>query len=131
MKTLHKLVHLSLIVALSLASMGFRVAVSQCSGGKGTSIGFFAEPGCCCKKASKKPMKSCNDLSCVMQRGVASHTNLNAPAQQVAKVAKEPGTYPDFTEHIRPSILETIPHFTLPPPVPGRLIGILHQTFII
>ncbi|WP_157593308.1 hypothetical protein [Rufibacter tibetensis] len=76
-------------------------------------------------------MKSCNDLSCVMQRGSATQTNLNSPTQQVAKVAQEPVTYPDFSERIRPSLLEAVPHFTLPPPVPGRLIGILHQTFLI
>lgn len=70
-------------------------------------------------------------MSCVMQRAGASTTNLNSPVQQMAKLVKEPVSYPDFTEHIRPSILETIPHFTLPPPVPGRLIGILHQTFLI
>ena len=131
MKALHRLVHLSLIVALSMASMGFRVAVTQCTEGKGSSIGFFSEPGCCCKKASKKPMKSCNDLSCVMQRGSAAQTNLNSPTQQVAKAAQEPVTYPDFAERIRPSLLEVVPHFTLPPPVSGRRIGILHQTFLI
>lgn len=131
MKALQKLVHLSLVVAILLATMGFRVTISHCSGEKGSSISLYADPSCCCGKAAKSPSKSCQDMSCVMQRGIAPQTNFNASTQQVAKLVKKPVSYPSFTENIRPAILERTPHFTLPPPVSGRSIGILHQTFII
>ncbi len=76
-------------------------------------------------------MEACHDLSCVMQRGVATQATFTAATQQIAKVEKEPITFPDFAERMRPSILETEPHFTLPPPSSGRFIGILYQTFLI
>jgi len=131
MKALQKFVHLCLIVTILLATMGFRVTVSHCSGEKGTSISLFSDPSCCCGKAAKTTGKSCNDMSCVMQRGIATQTNFNSSTQQEAKLVKEPVSYPSFTQSIRPAILERTPHFTLPPPASGRFIGILHQTFII
>ena len=131
MKAMQKIIHLSLVTAILLASMGFRVTISHCSGEEGNSISLFADPSCCCGKAANKSKKSCQDMSCIMQRGVGSHINSNSATQQAAKFAKVPVTYPSFTETIRPAILETLPHFTLPPPVSGRSIGILHQTFII
>ncbi|PIQ22956.1 MAG: hypothetical protein COW65_00120 [Cytophagales bacterium CG18_big_fil_WC_8_21_14_2_50_42_9] len=131
MKAMQKFIHLSLVVAILLASMGFRVSISHCSEEEGNSFSLFADPSCCCSKAAKTASKSCQDMSCIMQRGIASQTNLNSSAQQVAKFVKEPVTYPSFTAIIRPAILETLPHFTLPPPVSGRFIGILHQSFII
>ncbi|KAA5542027.1 hypothetical protein [Adhaeribacter rhizoryzae] len=131
MKAMQKFIHLSLVAAILLASMGFRVTIAHCSGEEGGSISLFADPSCCCGKAAKSPRKSCQDMTCVMQRGVASPINFNSATQQAAKFAKEPVTYPSFTASIRPAILETLPHFTLPPPMSGRSIGILHQTFII
>ncbi|MBA9079113.1 MULTISPECIES: hypothetical protein [Rufibacter] len=131
MKALQKFIHLSLIAAILLASFGFRVNISHCPGKEDSSISLFSSPTCCCGKAAKTPKKSCNDMSCVMQRGVATQTNFNSATQQVAKFVKEPVLSPNFTETIRPAILEAEPHFTLPPPVSGRFIGILHQTFII
>jgi hypothetical protein len=131
MKAVQKFIHLSLVVAILLASMGFRVSISHCAGEKSNSISLFADPSCCCGKAANSPKKSCQDMSCIMPRGVASQINFNSATQQAAKFVKEPVTYPSFTENIRPAILETLPHFTLPPPVSGRTIGILHQTFII
>ena len=131
MKALQKFIHLSLIAAIILASFGFRVNISQCSGKEGSSISLFSSPTCCCGKAAKTPKKSCNDMSCVMQRGVATQTNFKSPSQQVAKFVNEPVSFPNFTEIIRPALLETEPHFTLPPPASGRFIGILNQTFII
>lgn len=131
MKAMQKFIQLSLAIAILLASMGFRVTISHCSDEKGSSISLFSDPSCCCAKDAKTTRKSCSDMSCVMQRGVASQISLNSSTQQAAKFVKEPATYPSFTESIRPAILETLPHFTLPPPISGRSIGILHQTFII
>ena len=131
MKAMQKFVHLCLVVAILLASSGFRVAISHCSDEKGRSIGLFAEPTCCCNKESKAPTKTCNDLLCVVQRGDATQTNFSSAIQQVAKFAKQPVTYLNFTQSIRPALLERTPPFTLPPPISGRFIGILHQTFII
>lgn len=131
MKTMQKIIHLCLVVAILLASAGFKVRFSHCSDEKGSSLSFFSDPTCCCHKAAKVPSKSCNDMSCIIQGGVATTNNFNSSTQQVAKFLKEPVKYPDFTESIRPALLKTIPHFTLPPPVTGRYIGILNQTFII
>ncbi|GAA4310203.1 hypothetical protein GCM10023183_27900 [Nibribacter koreensis] len=111
--------------------MGFRVAGSQCAGGNSVEIGFFAEPSCCCKKGSKGPVKSCDDFSCVMPRGAMAQSNFNSPTQQISQAANDPAGFPSFAEVIRPVILESIPHVTLPPPISGRDIGILHQTFLI
>lgn len=131
MKAMQKFIHLSLVAAFLLASFGFRVSIAHCSEEEGSSISLFADPTCCCDKADKALSKSCQDMSCIMQRGVASQTNFNSATQQAAKFVKQPVTYPSFTVSIRPALLETIPHFSLPPPVSGRFLGILHQTFII
>jgi hypothetical protein len=131
MKAMQKFIHLCLVVAILLASTGFRVREAHCAGEKSISISFASDSNCCCAKDAKTTSKPCGNMSCIIQQGIAYSATFNSPTQQVAKFAKEPISYPDFTESIRPAILERTPHFTLPPPVSGRFIGILHQTFII
>jgi hypothetical protein len=131
MKAMQKIIHLSLVVAILLASMGFRMNVPHCSDEKGGFVSLFADPGCCCDKAAKAPAKSCQEMACVLQQSVVYQTNFNSATQQAAKFLKEPAKYPVFAEAIRPVLLEKFPHFTLPPPVTGRTIGILHKTFIV
>ncbi|MDB5261226.1 MAG: hypothetical protein JWQ14_507 [Adhaeribacter sp.] len=131
MKAMEKFIHLSLVVALLLGSMGFSVREPHCEEERSQAINLFAAPGCCCDTPAAEASKPCPDLTCVMQRGLASQTTFTAATNPTAKFLKAPLTYPSFTESIRPAILETIPHFTLPPPASGRFIGILHQSFII
>lgn len=133
MKALQKLVHYSLLVAILLASMGFKVAVTQCAGKGETSISFFSEPGCCCKKASAQPMKECGDMSCVMQRSVAPQSTFGSSTRLVAKAVKvqEQITSTDYIAGIRPVVLQALPVVILPPPITGRALGILHQTFLL
>lgn len=131
MKAMQKFIHLSLVVAILLASMGFRVNVPHCTDEKGGLVSLVAEPNCCCDKAAKAPIKSCQDMACVPQLSVVYQTGIESASQQAAKFVKVPATYPGFSEAIRPVLLAKIPYFTLPPPVSGRTIGILHQTFII
>ncbi|WP_345161345.1 hypothetical protein [Nibribacter koreensis] len=127
------LVHYSLLVAILLASMGFKVAVTQCAGKGETSIGFFSEPGCCCKKAAKEPMKECGDMSCVMQRSVALQSTFGSSSRQVAKAVKvqEQIASTDYTYSIRLVVLQALPVVILPPPITGRDLSILHQTFLL
>jgi len=135
MKALHKFIHLSLMVAILLASSGFRVNLQNCTGVKGRTISFVTDPACCCDHASKSAQSHhdnpCNDITCVVPGVIAVQTQFRSGTEQVSQALKEPVTYPDFSDNIRPALLETTPHFTLPPPISGRLIGILHQTFII
>ena len=131
MKVMQKFIHLCLVVAILLASTGFRVRVAHCAGEKSIAISFASDSDCCCAKDAKTTRNPCGDMPCIIQQGVTYSTNFNSTTQQIAKFAKEPVSFPDFSESIRPAILERTPHFTLPPPVSGRFIGILHQTFII
>ncbi|WP_157600564.1 hypothetical protein [Rufibacter sp. DG15C] len=66
-----------------------------------------------------------------MPRGAMAQNNFNSPTQQIAQAANDPAGFPSFAAAIRPVILESIPHVTLPPPISGRDIGILYQTFLI
>jgi hypothetical protein len=134
MKAFQKFLHLSLIAAILLATSGFRVNLDSCHGADGGLISFSASPACCCDKsaeAQKSPPGSCNDLSCIVQAGFSPYPTQQVTSEQAARCLKAPVAYVDFSQAIRPALLERTPHFTLPPPVSGRFIGILHQTFIV
>lgn len=131
MKAMQKFIHLSLTVAILLAAMGFRVNVPHCSEEQSSLISLFSAPSCCCGKTEKASAKACNEMACVFQQSAATQNNFSSSTQQLAKFVKEPANYPIFTQTIRPVILARLPHFTLPPPISGRFLGILHQTFII
>ena len=131
MKAMQKFIQLSLTVTILLAAMGFRVNIPHCSHEKDAAYSLFAKPDCCCGKDAESNSQACNDMACVTQQGTSYPVNQNTTSQQTAKFFKAPITYPGFAARIRPAILATIPHFTLPPPISGRFIRILHQTFII
>lgn len=134
MKAIHKFVQLSLIVAILLASTGFRVNLQHCATGKEGKKDLAKATSCCCAKAHKKTKSqdySCNNFYCLVQPGPVSLFKVPSSAEQRVKFSEEIPSYLSFTQHIRPAILATIPHFTLPPPVSGRFIGILLQIFII
>ena len=128
---MQKIIQLSLTVTILLAAMGFRVNIPHCSKEKGAAYSLFAKPDCCCGKNAESNSQACTDMACVTQQGASYQVNQNTANQQAVKFIKAPITYPGFTASIRPTILATIPYFTLPPPISGRFIGILHQTFII
>ncbi|WP_210462809.1 hypothetical protein [Rufibacter roseolus] len=129
---MHRFIHLSLVVALLIGSFGFRVDPMRCAGKKdGVALSLSMDSGCCCSKKAKEKQAPCNDATCVMQRSVASTSNFSLSAQQVVKAVAKPATYPSFAQSIRPVLLETLPRVTLPPPISGRDIGILHQSFLI
>jgi hypothetical protein len=134
MKAIQKYLHVSLIVAFLLASSGFRVNLNSCHGANAGVMSAAASPACCCDQAAKKQKPDtspCNDMTCIVQTGFAAYYTQNTSTEQIAKFLREPGTYADFSQTIRPALLEKTPHFTLPPPLSGRFIGILHQTFIV
>ena len=134
MKALQKFVHLSLIVAFLMASFGFRVSQENCHKGKGEMISFSAKSACCCGESTtgqKSPESACQNMACILQVSFSASPSQNTSTEQTIKSLKEPVVYADFTQSIRPTLLEKMPHFTLPPPVSGRFLGILHQTFII
>ncbi|MFC6997052.1 hypothetical protein [Rufibacter roseus] len=134
MKALQKFIHITLVVALLLGTTGFRVSVKQCAGGKGaTSISFFGEPSCCCGKKAETTKKNCSDVTCVMLRGAATQVNFNAPTQQIAK--HEPKqVYATSSVSVFPkarTFSHKFPSVPMPPPMSGRHLGILYQTFLI
>ncbi|GEO04998.1 hypothetical protein AAE02nite_26620 [Adhaeribacter aerolatus] len=133
MKALHQFFQLSLIVVISLTTMGFRVNLEECHGHEAKYISFFGGPDCCCDKGDKSKPKenTCGDLTCVVQAQYQSQTNHNTSTDQADKAVKAKTAHLIYTQIIRPVLQEQIPHFTLPPPRSGRSIGILHQTFII
>lgn len=131
MKALQIFIHYSLTVAILLAAMGFRINVPHCSKEQGNLIRLFSALSCCCGETEKNTKKACNDMACVLQQSAATQNSFSSSTQQLTKFVKEPVHYPVFTQTIQPVLLATLPHFTLPPPISGRFIGILHQTFII
>ena len=134
MKAFQKFLHLSLIAAILLATSGFRVNLDSCHGADAGVISFSASPACCCDKAAeeqKSTPSSCNDITCIVQAGFAAYPSQHTSTEQTARFIKEPKSYAGFSQAIRPALLEKTPHFTLPPPLTGRFIGILHQTFIV
>ncbi|KAA5544858.1 hypothetical protein [Adhaeribacter rhizoryzae] len=134
MKAFQKFIQLSLILVITLTTMGFRVNTEECRGHATKTITFFGEPGCCCENESKTAQpkeNTCNELTCVVQASLQSQLNLNSATQSAAKALKAVPVYPTFTQVIRPVLQEKTPYFTLPPPRSGKTIGILYQTFLI
>jgi hypothetical protein len=134
MKIIRKILHLSLIVAFLLASSGFRVNLDSCHGAQAGLISFSASPACCCgdsDKEQKSAASSCNNMTCIVQTGFTAYSASHTTTEQAGKSLTAPLAHADFGQTIRPALLEKIPHFTLPPPLTGRFIGILHQTFLI
>jgi len=132
MTAMRKSLSLSLIVALLWASFGFRMDFAPCAGDKAPSFGLLASSGCCCGDAAKTPRKSCQEMSCALPQSVFAQTGQNVSTQQVARKAVDaPAVLVAFTERIRPILLAKVPQRSLPPPVSGRTIGILHQTFLL
>lgn len=132
MKALQKTVHFCLIAAILLASFGFKLTVPQCAADKGSSVGFFSASSCCCIKVTKEPANSCESMDCVLQRGLATPTVFTGTSeQQVVQLKKENIQYPDFSAGLWTVVPENFPSFTFPPPVSGRFLGILHQTYLI
>jgi hypothetical protein len=134
MKAIQKFVHLSLIVAFLMASSGFRLNVVNCQMGKGEKISFFSKSACCCDKSAAKhqsPENGCQEMTCLLQVGFTAYPSAHTSTQQTIRFLQEPAAYAGFAQSIRPALLEKTPHFTLPPPVSGRFLGILHQTLII
>jgi hypothetical protein len=70
-------------------------------------------------------------MTCIVQVGFSVYPSQPTSTEQSQKLLKEPVAGADFTQSIRPALLERTPHFTLPPPLSGRFLGILHQMFII
>ncbi|WP_186636293.1 hypothetical protein [Rufibacter sediminis] len=129
---MQKFIHFSLIVALLMGSMGFRVNTMRCAGDeKSGAVSLSMTPDCCCSKAAKKQKAPCSETACVIQLNVASQSTFTSSSQQEVASAAVPVQYPSFTQRIRPLLLETLPYVTLPPPPTGRDIGILHQTFLL
>jgi len=134
MKALQKFIQLSLIIVITLTTMGFRVNIEECHGHATKTITFFGEPGCCCEKDSKTTSakkNTCNELTCIVQSNLQSQVNPNATTEIAAKALKVVPVYPTFTQVIRPVLQEKIPYFNLPTPPSGKTIGILYQTFLI
>ena len=134
MKAFQKFVQFTLILVISLTSMGFRVNLEECHGHQKKQILFLGAPDCCCKKERKEAEAkedTCRDLTCVVQANYQSQSEINSATRQSTKDFKTVISYRVYTQIIRPVLQEKIPHFTLPPPPSGREIGILHQTFII
>jgi hypothetical protein len=135
MKALQKFIQLSLILVITLTSMGFRVKIEECHGHRENRITFLGSPDCCCEKSdkeSKTPYKACSDLTCIVQANIHNENKINGATEQSSPKLKAGPLYQLYTQVIRPVLQEKIPHFTLPPPsYSGRFIGILHQTFII
>jgi hypothetical protein len=132
MIAIRKFVHLSLLAAFLLASFGFRVNLESCPGDKTGKISFAANPACCCDKAGKNPKvpsPACSDMTCIVLPGFNAYPATQAAAEQAIKFLKTPASAPGFTQIIRPALLAKTPHFSLPPPLSGRFLGILHQTF--
>jgi hypothetical protein len=134
MKAFQKFVHLSLIVAFLMASVGFRMNLEKCHMGKGEMTSSSSTSACCCGDSAQdhqSPESACQDMTCLLQNGFFGYSTPTNSTEQTTRVLKEPVAYADFAQSIRPALLEKTPHFTLPPPVSGRFLGILHQTFII
>lgn len=134
MKALHIFIQLSLILVITLTSMGFRVNIEECHGHTTKNISFFGEPNCCCDKEGKTTSSkenTCNGLTCIVQASFQSQLNQNTVTENATKALRAVPVYQDFTQVIRPVLQEKTPYFVLPPPRSGRTIGILHQTFLI
>lgn len=133
MKALRKFVHLSLTVAFLLASVGFRMNTELCQMEQG-GMSPASKSSCCCDPSGgghQAPDKACQDMTCLLQVAYSAYPASSTSTEQTDRLKQEPVAYTNFTACIRPTLLEEMPHFTLPPPVSGRLLGIFHQTFII
>ena len=134
MKAIQRLVQYFLIVAILLATVGFRVNSHYCPITKERSIHFFSQPDCCCGVPSNsdgynKPC--CKNLSYYYKADLQS---LDKDTKQVAKAFKHLAGNQDavyFQVHIRPVAIAKEPFYTLPPPRSGRTIGILYQIFLL
>ncbi|QMU28216.1 hypothetical protein [Adhaeribacter radiodurans] len=132
MKAIQKIMHFLIILAVSLASSGFRVPVSDCFNEKTTTNS--AHSGCCCSKPeqnSKTSDESCGIGSCVLPASVYWSFNSRQNYEQVAKLLQPAPSYRAYTEVISLTLQAAQPYFSLPPPHSGRFKGILHQIFII
>ncbi|PSR53418.1 hypothetical protein AHMF7605_07685 [Adhaeribacter arboris] len=135
MRAIQKIIHYTLILAITLASAGFRIAVSNCSSNEmEKAITTSTHSNCCCKKPapkSKTTSEDCGLGTCVVPTSVYCSLNSRQAYEQVAKLLRPINTYAVYAEVIYPALQEAQPYFTLPPPSSGRLRGILHQVFLI
>jgi hypothetical protein len=117
-----------------MTSMGFQVNIEECRGHKEKQISFFGKPVCCCDTNPKEPESknnSCRDITCFVQGNNQILDNINPAKEQSSETVKAAPVNREYARIIRPVLQEKIPHFTLPPPLSGRFIGILHQKLII
>ncbi len=134
MKVIEKFVQHLLIVAILLATVGFKVNRHYCPITKERTVHFFSQQNCCC--VTTTPGNGYNKPCCENQSSYykAHLQSLEKNSKQVAKVfehlsGKQGIAY--FQVYIRPVSLAKEPFYTLPPPKSGKTIGILHQIFII
>ncbi len=134
MQALKQIVQHFLIVAILLATVGFKVDRHYCPITKERTTHFFAQPDCCCgnTSVSDSSKKTCCDNQFGYYR--TDFQNLENYNKQTAKAlkhlpAKQNAVY--FQVNIKPLALAKEPYYTLPPPQSGRVIGILNQVFIV
>ncbi len=134
MKVMQRLVQYCLIVAILLATVGFKVNSHYCPITKEKTTHFFLQPNCCCVETTNGEgykKSCCENISSYYRADLQS---IEKDTKQEAKIFKHlPGKQDAvyFQVHIRPVTLAKEPFYTLPPPSSGRTIGILNQTFII
>ncbi len=134
MKAIQKILQYTLILAITLASSGFRVMVSDCSIEFEKTVANSEHSGCCCSKPVQKSTNSNEDCglgTCVLPSSVFCNLNSSQKYEHVAKLLQPTPTYEVYNEVIFPGLQEAEPYFSLPPPHSGRFRGILHQVFII
>lgn len=134
MKVIQKSIPFILVLAIFMASTGFRVTISDCSDGKQKTFRFFNSPDCCCNKSANKSKtagEDCGGLACVVPSTIYNFPNSRDSYEQDLKLVKAANSYAVFTAVIYPALQESQPYFSLPPPKSGRFKGILNQTFLI
>lgn len=133
MKAIQRLVQYCLIVAVLLATVGFKVNGHYCPITKQRTTYFFSQPECCCGVAfnSNEIKKPC--CSNLFSYHKADFQSIEKGTKQTAIfkcLAVKPATQ-YFQIFIRPLSLAKEPFYTLPTPRSGRTITILHQIFIV
>lgn len=134
MKEIQRLVQNCLIVAVLLATVGFKVDSHYCPITKQKTFHFFSQPDCCCigtTTTNGYNKSCCENLSAYYKADLQS---LEKSSKQEFKIfmnlaGNQATVY--YQVYIRPVLRAKEPLYSLPPPKSGRTIGILHQTFII
>ncbi|MDQ4139818.1 MAG: hypothetical protein M3142_04770, partial [Bacteroidota bacterium] len=118
MKAIQKIIQYTLILAITLASAGFRVVVSDCSSETEKTAAKSNHSDCCCSKPEQKSTTSNQDCglgTCVLPSSVYCSLNSRQSYEQVAKLLQPAPFYRVYTEVIYPALQEAQPNFSLPP----------------